>query len=217
MKKLHMMISTIIMTILSLLFIILTYFGITRYLTLQLQSSDTYIENYHKLPKSDAKKVNIVIYSDSKNINRLKPMINSILDQTIRVDRIFFFIFDITSDKLPEYLKKIVTVLPAAKKYGGEFANSLIPMLLNEKNADTTIVSLKNNMVYGKDFIETIINMSEKIPKTAILDNNNNALVVKPNYYDPNIFDRNKDIYLDTWFIENIPSQYLKYSENYKY
>ena len=90
-------------------------------------------------------------------------------------------------------------------------------MLLNEKNADTTIVSLKNNMVYGKDFIETIINMSEKIPKTAILDNNNNALVVKPNYYDPNIFDRNKDIYLDTWFIENIPSQYLKYSENYKY
>ena len=212
-----MMISTIIMTILSLLFIILTYFGITRYLTLQLQSSDTYIENYHKLPKSDAKKVNIVIYSDSKNINRLKPMINSILDQTIRVDRIFLVKTDITSDKLPEYLKKIVTVLPAAKKYGGEFANSLIPMLLNEKNADTTIVSLKNNMVYGKDFIETIINMSEKIPKTAILDNNNNALVVKPNYYDPNIFDRNKDIYLDTWFIENIPSQYLKYSENYKY
>lgn len=212
-----MMISTIIMTILSLLFIILTYFGITRYLTLQLQSPDTYIENYHKLPKSDAKKVNIVIYSDSKNINRLKPMINSILDQTIKVDRIFLVTTDITFDKLPEYLKKIVTVLPSAKKYGGEFANSLIPMLLNEKNADTTIVTLKNNMVYGKDFIETIINMSEKIPKTAILDNKNNALVVKPDYYDPNIFNRNKDIYLDTWFIENIPSQYLKYLENYKY
>lgn len=212
-----MMISTIIMTILSLLFIILTYFGITRYITLQLQSPDTYIENYHKLPKSDAKKVNIIIYSDSKNINRLKPMINSILDQTIRVDRIFLVTTDITSDKLPEYLKKIVTILPAAKKYGGEFANSLIPMLLNEKNADITIVTLKNNMVYGKDFIETIINMSEKMPKTAILDNKNNALVVKPNYYDPNIFDRNKDIYLDTWFTENIPSHYLKYSENYKY
>lgn len=213
-----MIITTIIMTILSLLFIILTYFGITRYLTLQLQSSDTYIKNYHKLPKSNAKKVNIVIYSDYKNINRLKPLINSILDQTIRVDRIFLVVTkQITSDELPEYLNKIVTVLPAAKKYGGDFANSLIPMLLNEKNADTTIVSLKNNIVYGKDFIETIINMSEKIPKTAILDNKNNALVVKPNYYDSNIFDRNKYIYLDTWFIENIPSQYLKYSENYKY
>lgn len=213
-----MIITTIIMTILSLLFIILTYFGITRYLTLQLQSSDTYIKNYHKLPKSNAKKVNIVIYSDYKNINRLKPMINSILDQTIRVDRIFLVVTkEITSDELPEYLNKIVTVLPAAKKYGEDFANSLIPMLLNEKNADTTIVSLKNNMVYGKDFIETIINMSEKIPKTAILDNKNNALAVKPNYYDSNIFDRNKYIYLDTWFIENIPSQYLKYSENYKY
>lgn len=212
-----MMIGTIIMTILSLLFILLTYFGITRYITLQVQSSDTYIENYHKLPKSDAKKVNIGIYSDSKNINNLKPMINSILDQTIRVDRIYLATTDINPDELPEYLKKVVTILPAAKKYGREFANSLIPMLLNEKNNDTTILVLKSNIIYGKDFIETMINMSEKIPKTVILDNKHNSLLIKPDYYDTNIFDRNKDTYLDTWFTENIPSHYLKYSENYKY
>ncbi len=211
------MIGTIIMTILSLIFIILTYFGITRYITLQLQSPDTYIENYHKLPKSDAKKLNIVIYSDSKNINNLKPMINSMLDQTIRVDRIFLVTTDITSDELPEYLKKVVTILPAAKKYGGEFANSLIPMLLNEKNADTTIMVLKNNIIYGKDFIETMVNMSEKTPKTAILDNKHNSILIKPDYYDSSIFDRNKDTYPDVWFTEKILHKYLQYSENYKY
>ena len=212
-----MMIGTIIMTILSLLFIILTYFGITRYITLQLQSPDTYIENYHKLPKSNAKKVNIVIYSDSKSINNLKPMINSILDQTIRVDRIFLVTTDITSDELPEYLKKVVTILPAAKKYGSEFANPLITMLLNEKHADTTIVVLKNNIIYGKDFIETIINISEKTPKTVIIDNKHKSLVIKPHYYDTNIFDRNKDTYPDIWFTEKIPHKYVHYSENYKY
>ncbi len=212
-----MMISTIIMTILSLLFIILTYFGITRYITLQLESSDKYIEKYHKLPKSNAKKVNIVIYAESKDINKLKPIINSILDQTVKVDRIYLTSSDITSPELPEYLKKVVTILPAAKKYGGEFANSLIPMLLNEKNSDTTIVVLKNNIIYGKDFIETIISISEKTPKTAILDNKHNSLVVKPDYYDNTIFDRNKHTYLDRWFIEKIPHKYVDYSENYKY
>ena len=184
---------------------------------LRVQSADRYIENYHKLSKSAAKKVNICIYSDSKNINKIKPMINSILDQTIRVDRIFLVTPEITFDELPEYLKKVVTILPACKKYGGEFANSLIPMLLNEKNADTTIVVLKNNLVYGKDFIETIINISEKTPKTVIIDSKNNAIVVKPNYYDTTIIDRNKDTYLDRWFVEKNPYKYFRYSENYKY
>jgi len=211
-----MLISTIIMTILSIIFIVATYFGITRYITLQIQSPDKYIENYQNLPKSD-NKVNIVIYSDSKNVNNLKSLINSILDQTIRVDRIFLSTIDITYNDLPEYLKNIVTILPVSKNYGQEFANTLLPMLLNEKNADTTIIALKRNIIYGKDFLETIINISEKTPNTAILDNKQNALLVKPNYYDSNIFDRNKDNYLNTWFIEKIPHKYLKYSENYKY
>jgi hypothetical protein len=211
-----MLISTIIMTILSIIFIVATYFGITRYITLQIQSPDKYIENYQNLPKSD-NKVNIVIYSVSKNVNNLKSLINSILDQTIRVDRIFLSTIDITYNDLPEYLKNIVTILPVSKNYGQEFANTLLPMLLNEKNADTTIIALKRNIIYGKDFLETIINISEKTPNTAILDNKQNALLVKPNYYDSNIFDRNKDNYLNTWFIEKIPHKYLKYSENYKY
>ena len=51
--------------------ILFTYFGITRYLMLRTQSSDSYIENYHKLPKSDSEKVVVVIHSTPINPNCL--------------------------------------------------------------------------------------------------------------------------------------------------
>ena len=195
--------------------IIFTYFGITRYLMLRFQPSETYIENYHKLPKSDSKKVVVVVHSTPDRLIGLRPMITSILDQTIKVDRIF--LTSSSENNLHPYLKKVVTILPIGKNYGDSFANSLIPILMHEKECDTTIVALIDNVIYGKDFLESILNLSEKTPKTVIVDSKSYAILIKPEYYDCNILDRDKSEYTTEWFLTNSPNKSINYRENYKF
>ena len=183
---------------------------------LRLQSPDTYIENYHKLPKSDSKKVIVVVHINPDKVNTIKPMINSILDQTIKVDRIFLTMLIKNNYKLPEYLEKVLTVLPMGKNYGEGFVNSLIPVLMHEKECDTTILSLVDNIIYGKDFIENILNLAEKTPNTVIIDKEKNSILIKPEYYDCNILDRDND-YTEKLFLTKCPYKYINYTENYKY
>ena len=197
--------------------ILCTYFGITRYLILRFHSSDNYIENYHKLPKSDSKKVVVVIHSTPDKINTIRPMINSILDQTIRVDRIFLTVSTKNNYKLSEYLEKVVTLLPMGKNYGEGFVNSLVPILMHEKDCNTAIVALADNIIYGKDFLETILNLSEKTPKTVIIDKGKKSILIKPEYYDCNILNRDNDKYTEDWFLTKCPYKSINYNENYKY
>ena len=74
----------IFMTILSLIITILYYFGIVRYLELHIRENKKYLENYKKLEKNYDKKVIISMSSTPKNIDKMDPMLNSLLDQTVK-------------------------------------------------------------------------------------------------------------------------------------
>ena len=207
MEKRKVIIMTIISTIVSIIVILMSYFGITRYLMLHGQSSEPYIHRYSSLPSADKGKVVLAISTTPEKITKIKPMINSILDQTVRITQIILIIPHDDSYKLPSYLQKIVTLYPLGKEYGDNCCNTMVPMLLHEKECDTTIIALLDNVVYGKDFIETLLELSDKNPNTVLRDTKNTAILFKPEYYDCSVIDTTD------WFKK---SKYIDYTENYR-
>jgi hypothetical protein len=168
------------------------------------------------LNKTDTKTI-IAINTTLQRIEKIRPMLNSILDQTIRVNNIILIIpqDDIDSGyTIPSDIKKIATLFPKGKDYGTRFSNSIIPMLLTQKECDTTIITLLDNIIYGKDYLETILIEGEKYKKTVIYDKNHTSILFKPEYYDSSIFNV-KSQYTDDCFLEN--AKILDYSENYKF
>ena len=82
----------------SLIFSLLLYFGIIRYLNLYIYNPKSYLKKYFELEKAYNKKV--VINLSITNPDKLKPVINSLLDQTVRVDEISIN----TDKKLPDFI-----------------------------------------------------------------------------------------------------------------
>jgi hypothetical protein len=215
MEKRKIIILTIVSTLVSLVFILLSYYGIDRYLTLHVKSSENFIKEYSKLPKAAKNRVVISFSVTPDNINNLKPMINSILDQTVKVDQILLVVSN-TNMKIPKYMSDVANMIPAGKDYGR--GTKLIPTLLREKDCDTTIIALDSNVVYGKDFIETMVEESEKNPDTLLIDRKGYAMLVKPLCFGCDVIDRKKETFDDDWFLDKTTKNYytVDYSENYK-
>jgi hypothetical protein len=217
MNKRTIIILTIISTVFSLVYILAVYFGWTRYLGIRMSSSsDKLTENYSNLEYHKPKhKVIVSLSIINTNLDNIRPVINSILDQTIKVDQIAL----ITENKeinLPEYLTKIVNTFPSGKDYGK--GNSIIPLLLKEKECDTIIIGLDNNVVYGKDFLELLLDESEKNQDSVIADNNKYAILLKPEHYGCEILERDQEKYDEKWFLDNTKKhKILNYGENFKY
>ena len=217
MEKRTIIIMLIISTLISLSVIILSYFGIIRYIMIKFQSPESFITNYHKLPKNK-EKIILAVSTTPERINKIQPMIISILDQTIKVDQISLILpqkYIEENNTIPNYLTKIVNILPSGKKYGSECCNSLIPMLLHEKECDTIIIALKDNVIYGKDFIEKMLSESENNPDMVLKDQKNKSLLVKPEHYDCNILDRTNNYFNDDWFMNKAKNKVINYTENY--
>jgi hypothetical protein len=216
MRKRTIIIISIVSTILSVIWIVLTYFGIIRYLTLCMPiSNETYVRNYSKLPKSDAKRVVVSFTVTPETVNKIKPMINSILDQTIKVNSIFVVIPSDKKYDLPKYITDVAIPIPSGKDYGD--GTKLIPILLREKECDTTIITLDSNVVYGQDFLYTLIDESMKNPSSVIVDKKGNAMLVKPELFGCEAIDREKENFDTSWFLSKTKStKTIDYYENYR-
>lgn len=207
----------IILTIIITIIIIFSYFGIYRYLFLHIQSSDNFIEKYSKLPKADKDRVVVSFTTTPDKIGKLKPMINSLLDQTVKVDQIALFIPYDEDEKydIPQYIKNVANIFPTGKDYGK--GTKLIPILLREKECDTTIIALDDNMVYGQDFIYNMIEESKKNPGSVLIDKKGVAMLVKPEYFGCDVINRKKEKFDNEWFINKAKySKIINYQDNYK-
>ena len=211
MSKKTKIILIIFFTLFSFIIIFTTYLGFDRYLNILLYSkysnNNKYIKNYNKLNEFSPKQSNIIIslYANNEELNKLKPCINSILDQTIRINKIYLFL--IGNDDLqdiPAYLKEIVIIIPT-KDYKNN--TKIIPILIKEKEADTIILSLENNIIYGKDFIEIMLEEMIKNQNTVLIDNKNTCILFKPSYFDAEIINKKH-------FLNN--NKMINYNENYK-
>ena len=154
MNKKTLWILLIISTVLSVTLILLNYFGITRLIRLHMFKSKNYIENYSKLRiANDKRNTKIVVETNDKNLKKIEPMLNSILDQTCKVDNIILLVPN--GVKVPDYVKKIANI-----------ENSNIKnTLLKQKESNTDIIHLNPNIVYGRDFLENLVKKSEESEK----------------------------------------------------
>lgn len=167
---------TLIITILSLVFIVLSYYGIIRLCKLKTGSCDSFAKDYIKLSKANSKsKIIISLYGTS--IEKLKPTINSIFDQTVRPDQIIISVPQGTNIPLDTYITEnnLITVHTLAKDYRN--CCSLLSPLIREKDGDTIIILASEGTVYGSDFIESIVDKSEEHPNCVIFVSKYNAKI----------------------------------------
>lgn len=205
----------------SLLIILMSFYGIDRYLTLYSTSTGKYLKKYNFLSKPSGKDKVLISFSTTQDkLKKIKPMMNSVLDQTVKVDSVNMNLPPKKENYIiPREYKDICNINYLGKDYGQ--CNSIIPTLLTTKDKGTKIIYLKDDIVYGKDFLEQIINESNKYPNNAITAHKNNevyATLVKPEFFSVDVIDNNKKYFDESWITSHLinPPKELKYIENYK-
>jgi hypothetical protein len=201
-----------------MIFTLFSYFEITRYISLHCQPVEPFIENYSKLPKASKKRVIISFTTTPDKVDKLKPMINSILDQTVKVDMITLIVpseYKGQKYNLPKYIHDVAVLLPSGKDYGK--GTKLIPLLLKEKESDTIIIAVDDDRVYGKDFIETMVEEAENNPNTVIIDKKNIAILISPECFGCDVINREKEDFDNEWFLNKAnKTKVIDYIQNYK-
>lgn len=211
---------SLIFSIVSLVYTICVYFGLTRYIEMCVYSPDTYIKKYNKLDSGDKDRV-IISITTNKPIIKLKPVINSLLDQTVKVSLITITVPYGDKYDLPDELKDSVLLYRTGKNYGD--ATCLIPVIMREGEKNTKIITVGDDTVYGKDFIESLLNESKEFPDKVIymedgtgLDVKNGA-VFKPSFFDSTFVDMPVDMPCKTWVNKYVKDKKgIKYNENFK-
>lgn len=211
-----MKIFVLVAVSLGVFLIALTYFGVVRYYIIKnSKSTETYSREYLKLPKKKNGKTIITFSTSPGRFKEIKPMINSILSQTSAVDSIIT-VLPVDKSEIPDFLKGIVAVVPSGKEYGE--GNAIIPVLLTEKECNTTIVALKDNFIYGRDCIETFLKESGKYKDTILTDKNNSIYVFQPTCFQNNVIDRDRSSFDKDWFLNKAKNaKILNYNKNYTY
>ena len=206
MSKTALYILSIVSAILSIIYSVLTYYGVTRFLRLKYgdKSLQKHLENYKNIPKFSDNRVVVAFTTTPKRIHRIIPMIKSLLDQTARVDQILMVIpykYQGQKYEIPEELKKVVTVVPLGCKYKNNSA--LVGALLREKDANTVVIALRDDIIYGADFIEQMTeNIENNDGKISVLqkDNGTKILGVRCGALSPDAITDEEPNYDDLWF-----------------
>lgn len=170
----------VISTIVSLLMILISYAGITRYVMIHLSNMDKYTKDYNKLPdSSDSDHVKVVtrIPDDEKKID---TTVKSLLDQTVKVDEISAIPAKGKKD-IPNSLKSAVKQLRAGKEYVG--CQDLALAIRCTRYDDTWIVWVKPGYVYGRDVISTVMEKAKEDPSKPVISKCGRVVVSRPSHY----------------------------------
>ncbi len=205
--------------IIPLLLIFLWWLGVFRCCELKKKPIGQYIEKYKKMKKVDgAGKVIISLTTTPSRVKdkSMEIMLKSILDQTVRVNKIYLHIPENKEYEIPDEYNKIVKIMKCGRDYG--VCSKFVPMMLKEDNADTIVIILKDNLIYGRDYIERLIKSFMKKPSDAIVSKS--GTVIKPNFIDGKFVEEKNDSanYNEDWIISTIqvPKRNFNYSRNFK-
>lgn len=208
----------IVLIFLLILFYFIYIYNLHRYALLHFTDSDFYINNYSNINKKSVKKVILSLTTTPNRINKIEPMLKSLLDQTIRVDQIALNLpLESNSGdeyKIPNNIEKICNIYRSGKDYGP--GTKFIPTLLREGDIDTTIILLDDDYIYGKDFIEKLMDYSEKNEDKCIVSDH--AILIKPEYIDIDILKSNKKYIDNEWIKKYIKSDIIElpYDKNFR-
>ena len=207
--------KTIIFLILFIIIFIFSYFDLFRYLSLHLRSPDKLISNYSKLPEASNKRVVISFTTTPDNISKIQPMLNSILDQSVKVDQIALNIpykYENKDYDIPKKYEDIVNIFRTNKNY--KEGLKYIPTLLREKDSETLIIYLDDNQIYDKHLIEDLVKASEKNPNKAIYTKGNldssGGVLVKSDFFNTDVIGYLKNNFDTNWASENLKVDKVK-------
>lgn len=213
MKKCLLALS-IIISIITLFTLILSYFGIIRYISVHFKETKNLAEKYSEKSKSNHfkdDKVVVSMFSYDPFKENLKPVINSILDQTIKIDSILLFTNDKINKTIPKYIEYTSQLIPSESDYC--YGNNIIPVILKEKSRNVIIIPIKNK-IYGEDYIETLLEYSSKNPSSSIFSSKNDLLLFNLNNLGEDIHSHYNDTYSKDWFLKNLPNKvFIEYSD----
>lgn len=183
--KRTLVIISLIISILTLIWLIIAHYDLHRKFMLKNMGYEYFLKKYRNLPKSESRIVLVFSLdeSDLKKPEKTKTFINSILDQTLRVDEISLNIDSKLRSKLPKELEKILSIYPQSKKYE-KSVRGIIPAVLTEINGNTKILVVEPCGILEKDFVETF---SQNIDKKIVLKKG--FIGLKPEFFDDNIRD----------------------------
>ena len=228
MNKKTIITISIVSAILSLVYVLLNYFGFIRYSSIYFSSTEKYEKNYKNLDKIGNYKTVISLTVTPNQMSKLSNVIKSLLDQTIRVDLISIILPDENKYQIPKDLVNSISLFTCEQDQG--ILNCLIPAILKENESTTRIITLGGGTIYGKDFIETLMEESEKHPDKIIYVNNNNntidltkGVVFSTNFFNVDfldldiqkVSDNEGNKFVNDYF-KNFPKQKINYTENYK-
>lgn len=219
MKRRTVVILSLFSALLSLIYVLFGYFGINRYLSLHMFSTESYRKNYSKLDQaSEKERVVIVMTTTPDRHNKIKPTINSLLDQTVRVNEIAMNI-PYGENKTLEQYKNVILTYNHSLPYG-EVAK-LISTLFREGEETTKIILVNDDMVYGKDFIEEMIEESNKHPDKVITAkdlNSKHGILVKPKFFNQTVIDYDGKSTHTQWLKKHlkVPHKSINYKQSFK-
>lgn len=210
----------LVSTVISVIVILMSYFELTRYVLLYVRPTDYYIREYKKIQKTnypeETKRVVVTMSTTPGRMNKLEPVLKSLLDQTMRVDQIALnlpYNHNGRKYEVPDQYKKVVNVFTTGKDLGTS-ANAIIPTVKREGEIGTLIISVEDNKIYGKDFIESIVYESVKYPSYAIVTSG--STLVRPEFFGDSILNTNEDFH-DGWKEHlNVKTRKMNYLENYR-
>jgi len=201
--------------IFTTIFLILNQFELLRYITIHCKNYDSYLENYKNLDVADDKNKVIISFSvDPQNVQKIRPFLKSILDQTVKVNQINLNIPSDFGNDIPKEYTNLVRVLKSEKDY--KSCTNCIPTLIRAYDKNIIIIILSSDTVYGKDFISFLIKESNKDPNKAIFSNK--AILIKPDFVNAKKFFDTTNNFDENWLNNNliVEKKYVNYFNNYK-
>ena len=128
-------------------------------------------KNYQRLEDGDSNcRVVISLTTTPEGLKNIKPVINSLIDQTVKINMICIIVPYGDNYILPDNLKNSVLLYRTGKNYG--LGNCIIPNVIREGENNTKIITVGDNTIYGKDFIEILLDKSDKNPNSVIYHDN---------------------------------------------
>lgn len=210
----------IIIAITFLLFIIiliLSYkYDIYRYMYLYSDLSDNYcISNYMSIKRADyPSKIVVAFTTTPSRVKHIKPMVKSILSQTVRVDHISLNIPKEHKSKnpytLPSNLEKMVNVFQCGRDYGN--GTKCIPTILREKDSDTLIILLDDSYIYPVDFLEKVV--SNLNSDSSVCLYGKGVIATKASSFKQDLVDITKQQVSDTFILKYIDAEKIEFKHD---
>jgi hypothetical protein len=157
MERKTIIILSLISAVFSLVYILLAYYGYLRYCGMYVFSTEKFSRDYTKLDKihDDKRRVVVSMTATESSIKKIGPVVRSLLDQTVRVDLISIVIPYGRGYMIPKDIENVVSVFKTGKNYGE--LNCLIPTIMRESESNTLVITVGEDTIYSKDFIEQLL------------------------------------------------------------